>query len=119
MTNLVKIQEVLFKATMPITIKQDFVLNLIIGFKEQLRDKWSFIENVSTPFKLFPDCDELDQLLNGILGYYIYLFEDDINDEKIANFVSYSIQDIQGYMKFFQGEYKFKTLNYKSYLKKR
>ena len=96
--------------------KRDFLIQLIFRLELKLNFKLAFIDSVSKPFMKVEPNQDMDQLIDGILGYYIYLSITEFNE---GIFLHDTLYDMRGFIKFGLDNFKPKTKNYNCYLKYR
>ena len=97
--------------------KRDFILKTIRDYIVNTVEKVAFIDNLGIPLGAYIIDDEMNDLLNGLAGYHIYLrTHEPLTGE--CDFVRDSMHDIKGYLEGgINNGFSPRTRNYKCYLK--
>ncbi len=98
--------------------KRDFIIKTVSDCILSDQEKGAFIQNISTPIKASTPDDRMLGLLDGIAGYYIYLYNNNAKTWR-ADFLKNAMHDLYGYLKGVDGveDFAFITKNYSCYLK--
>lgn len=95
--------------------KRNFLVDVVmVELHPKPRNYWAFFESVGNIIKRTEPTPELNQLIDGVFGYYLYSQKAKIDPKQDI------LHDLNGFLKFtLQGKtFNFKTKNYKCYLKK-
>lgn len=100
MKNLVKIiAKIKSFIGQPIVYRRDYLLNLLIDMlPDKLNIRCGFIDGVCTPFKSVEANGAMEELLDGIYGYFIYLTTYNQENYKVL-FLNTVKRDILGFIK--------------------
>jgi hypothetical protein len=95
--------------------KVDFLMKTMIEMMDRMSNKKAFIEHIKSPLEEVKKKDkEINVLVNGIFGYYIYLYNKK-PDNAVDLFLNDSMHDLRCFLK--NSKNKLKTKNHKVYLK--